>query len=91
MPIAVLVLLLSAAPISDDLTVAARVARVIAVAVVVPQQVLAVAVVTAYELRGVACAEIDVNFAVVALPRVATVPAGDARAYVIMRTCCMSA
>ena len=91
MPIAVLVLLLSAAPISDDLTVAARVARVIAVAVVVAQQVLTVTVMTAYELRGVACAEIDVNFAVVALPRVATVPAGDARTYVIMRTCCMSA
>ena len=91
MPIAVLVLLLSAAPISDDLTVAARVARVIAVAVVVAQQVLTVTVMTAYELRGVACAEIDVNFAVVALPRVATVPAGDARAYVVMRTCCVSA
>ena len=69
-PIAVLVFLLSAAPISDDLTVAARVARVIADALVVAQQVRAVAVMTAYELRRVACAEINVNFAVVALPRV---------------------
>ena len=89
--IAVLVFLLSAAPISDDVTVAACIARMIADALVIADHVRAVAVVTADKLRRVACAEVDVRFAVVTLPRVTTVPAGDARAYVVMRTCCVSA
>ena len=85
--IAVLVFLLSAAPIGDDLTVAAGVARVIADALVVADHVRAVAMVTAHKLRRVAYAEVDVRFAVVTFPRGAIVPAGDARAYVVMRTC----
>ena len=78
--ITVLVFLLSAAPISDDLAITACVPRVIADARVVTHHMRAVAVVTARKLRRVKCAEIDVSFAVFALIRGPTVNARVATA-----------
>ena len=78
--VSIAVLVFVCTPVGDDLTVATRVARMVAATVVVAHQVLARAVIGACEFVRVARTEVDVVLAVVALVRVAPVPAGDARA-----------